>query len=341
MGHNAEANEAYGREWHPIGTLYARRALDPVIDVVVAIADDFANCPAKYQRVPDPVADTLGHFRSLVGRDPDWPDAAQRVALSGGVIDGLGVPAAGVRKAAIVFVEQSSATTEPRLRRAAREATDTLRASCEQSEGAAMALAERQLGSLFERAASVLTSEEVTGAFGLEGLPAQPDGRSGLAPFLSPGMVALYEAVRRTTNGTRGRTPAEEQKLGTVQRIARHGADALSMAMDGHDDGRLDTALESAYNWARALQDLLVGIDVPRAWLDPRYLLSLQTAERDILPPSPAGEIELDTPALQAWAAAAPEMPYFRGTFTVSNEVCCSTACSCSSRTCSSGTCDQ
>lgn len=215
MGPNAEANEPYGREWHPIGALYARRALDPVIDVVVAIADDFANCPAKYHRVPDRVADTLGGFRSLVGRDPEWPDAAQRVAFSGGVIDGLGVSAAGLRKAAVVFVEQSSATTEPRLRRAAREAADTLRVSCEQSGGAAMALAERRLGSLFERAASVLTSEEVTGAFGLAGLPAQPDGRSGLTPS---SVLGWSRCTRRSDGRPTGRRAGFPRKSRSWER---------------------------------------------------------------------------------------------------------------------------
>src|SRR6266542_3571741 len=260
MTEQAGAVDASERVWHPIGAIYARRNLDTLIDLAVAVAHNFDRQPTQYLSVDEQLAETMSRFKHLLGRDPDWPDAPQRVALSGSVLDGLAIAMAGLRKAAIVFVERGAGSAEPRLRRAVQEAAQVLRVSGGRVEGAVTAMAERRLGAISGQAAAVLSSQ------------------------------AIYDA-----NGVPpARRPLAEYKLSTIQRIARHGADAISLALGSvEDDGQLDAAVESAYNWARALQDLEVGIDVARAWLDQAYLFSLEVAERDILPPNPAGDIEL------------------------------------------------
>ncbi len=325
MTEQAGAVDASERVWHPIGAIYARRNLDTLIDLAVAVAHNFDRQPTQYLSVDEQLAETMSRFKHLLGRDPDWPDAPQRVALSGSVLDGLAIAMAGLRKAAIVFVERGAGSAEPRLRRAVQEAAQVLRVSGGRVEGAVTAMAERRLGAISGQAAAVLSSQAIYDANGLPS--ARADGRTGFEPLLNPDLALLYGTINRPTIRPPARRPLAEYKLSTIQRIARHGADAISLALGSEeDDGQLDAAVESAYNWARALQDLEVGIDVARAWLDQAYLFSLEVAERDILPPNPAGDIELESPELNFRAVRDVTVmeAFAEGTSTVSGEICCS-----------------
>jgi hypothetical protein len=320
--------------WHPIGSLYAYRALDPVIGLVAAVADDFADRPIRYGPVPEHVADVLSGFSFRMGNDADWPSAPERAALSGRLLDGLAVEAAAVRKAAIVFAEHGTGAAELRLRSAGREAVTALRASCERVEGSPLRLAGRRLGIVFGRARDVLGDPAVAGVFGAS--PIDADGTSSLLPLLKPEMTVLYDTVTATMTRPEFMRLRYQGRMAAFQRVARHGAETFTRAMAAEDDESLDAALESAYAWARGLQDIMAGVDVARAWVDRRYLFALQLPERDILPVNPVGEVELDVPGLQVRALEG--LPH-TVTLTVDMEICCTTA-GCVSISCmSSGGC--
>ncbi|GIH94325.1 hypothetical protein Psi01_49550 [Planobispora siamensis] len=326
--------DSQGPAWNPIGSLYAYRALDPVIGLAAAIAGDFADRPIPYSQIPEQIADLLSDFSSRLGNDPDWPAVAERAALSGRVLDGLAVEAAAVRKAAIVFTERGTGAAEPRLRRAAREAVTALQESCERVEGSPMRLADRRLDALFGRARDVLGDPAVAAVFGAA--PIHTDGTSSLPPLLGQEMTVLYNAVAATVTRPEFTRLRHQRRMAAFQRVARRGAETFALVMVAKDDESLDAAMESAYGWARALQDIIAGVDVARAWVDRRYLFALQLPERDVLPVNPGGEVELDVPGLQVMAAEG--LPH-TVTLTIDMEICCSTA-GCVSISCqSSGGC--
>src|SRR5262245_11087753 len=239
--------------WHPIGSLYAYRALDPVIGLVAAVADDFADRPIPYGPVPEQVADLLSDFSCRLGNDPDWPAAAERAALSGRVLDGLAVEAAAVRKAAIVFTEHGTGAAELRLRNAGLEAVAALRASCEGVQSSPLGLADRRMDTVFGRAREVLGTAAVERPFGAA--PVDAEGTSSLLPLLGPEMTVLYDAVAATMTRPEFMRPRHQRRMAAFQRVARRGAETFARVMVAEDDESLDAAMESAYGWARGLQD--------------------------------------------------------------------------------------
>jgi mersacidin/lichenicidin family type 2 lantibiotic len=292
---------------NPIARSYSLRTLDRIIDVAEAIASDFERNPSVYQKIPEEVAGTLRSLRELTGRQPDWPDRAQREALTGPLRQGLCRVMATLRKTAIEAGEQDPV----RAAEAFREAVDKFRLSCHRYEATAIAVQD-QLDVIFGRAMRVLGREEVTSRFGL---PAVPPTES-LAGIFGPEITRLQDAVIDAV--LRPELHGRTERFPTLQLVARHGAETISFALS--DGDHLGLAMASARNWADALRDLLDGVDIVRAWRDPSYRFSLQVPERDLLPPNPAGEIELEHAALQPRRAG---VGVSFDTITVAGEVCC------------------
>lgn len=311
---------------HPLVRIYLARAFDPIIEAARGVSRDVVERQNAYERLPDATAQLLSDFRTYIGKHPEWPDAAQRILTVRRTLSRFYFSFASIRRSAISLAQSASDRSEQVARRSLIEEATALRASVAPIEGDELeALAAIETG-LLRRAETVLTSKEVAAVFGAAEVPAGawPDG--GL---YSAQMAYLCERVSRmvTVGGT-----IFQPKLSLIQRAGHHGAvtlaGVLDPSFDPDDDDRVDTIVQSASSWAAALGDLLFRLDVVRAWTDPSYRNWLLSLEQDMLPPHPAGEIDLEGTNL--WLPSR-KFGLAAGTETVAHEVCCSTSTPCGS----------
>jgi mersacidin/lichenicidin family type 2 lantibiotic len=311
-----------GRVEHPLAQVYLVRALDPVIEIARAISEDFVKRPQFYTRVPDDIARLLADFRSLPGRHPDWPNAPQRAFTSSKLYSRFCSGFAGIRLAAIVFMKRETRGDDPTSGRSFLEAAALVRASVRPLEGTALSAVERTNAGMLTRAMTVLSSKPVSGAFGIAELPGGdwPDGG-----MFSPQLGYLCESVSQTLALHK---PISQPMLSRLQRAAHYGATTIAGVLDsalGEADGdRFADVMHAASGWAAALGEVSRGIDTKRAWTEPAYRHSLTPLEKDVTPPHPSGEIEVEGTIRTA-------SPTFRhaglgfSTESVNGEYCCCT----------------
>lgn len=323
MSDPALAGEAH---FHPIGELYARWALNFMVDLAHAIAHDFVVRPRHYRAVPEEIASILADFRFKLGSDPQWPDAFQRT-LSFRMLYPVCVAAAPLREAAMTYQgRQREADESPA--EAYRQSARDFREQAGGVEGSALATVSYQTASIFDKATAVFTSPEVAQAFGLTPAPA---GWPLSGEFSMAAAALVDEAVKtlrrvRAEAGEYSRIGADgparrfyvpavtvamsPAKLITLQQAACYGARMISDAMaEDFTRERFAASASNALSWSKALQKLVP--DVARAWKDVDYRARLTDLEWG-LAPNPAGD-------------PMPElfMANLASTFTVSGEVCC------------------
>jgi mersacidin/lichenicidin family type 2 lantibiotic len=328
MAEDTGSVPAYVAPQHPLGRMYAHRALDSVVELAYALSADFLERPGRYRDAPDDIATLLTQFHGFTGSNAEWPAAEQRTATSNGALVRLSGEMANLRRAAIIVSERGSRHSETLLRRALLESASSLRSSARWIEGSALDVGEGQIRSMFERAEQILRREEIARTFGLPALPpgAWPDGG-----IYSVEAAYLCEVVTSHL-AHRGRLEYISQpKFGILQRVAYYGSIAISCAMDPsfEEEDHSTELISTAYGWATALQNLLSHLDIVRVWTDVDYRARLQAVERDMLPPHPAGEIEYGALMIGPWGprpggGAPPSGPILDQTYTVSGEVCCS-----------------
>jgi mersacidin/lichenicidin family type 2 lantibiotic len=311
---------------HPLVRIYLARAFDPVILAARGVALDVGERPHAYQHLPEAIAHTFSDFRTYSGKHPEWPDAAQRIVTVRRTLGRFYVSFAGIRRSAMSLAESASRRGELVARSTLAEEAMALRAAVAPLEGEELeALAAVETG-LLRRAETVLTSQAVAAAFGAAEVSGGgwPDG--GL---YSAQLAYLCEQVsRRVAIGGVFFQP----RLSLIQRAAHHGAVTLATVLDPSfdpdDEDRVDAITQSASSWAEALGGLLFRLDVVRAWTDPSYRNRLLSLEQDILPPNPAGEIDLEGTNLLLQSRMFVQAA---GTWTVSHEICCSSSTPCGS----------
>jgi mersacidin/lichenicidin family type 2 lantibiotic len=327
---------------HPIANIYVARALDPVVEIACAVSHDFVARPHHYKRVPDQVVGLLENFRSSLGNHPEWLSASQRNFASCRLINRFSSGFAGIRLSAIRYINSVSGPGGPIARRSCMEAAELLRASTQPLEGAGLSAIERVNSTMLARAVTILSSSSVSEAFGVAEVPSGDWPQGGM---FSPQLGYLCESVSQTFNLDR---PVFQPKLSVLQRAAHHGAATISGILDASlteaDADRVSDVMYSASAWAAALGNLLSSISIPRAWSEPAYRRGLHCLERDIMPPHPSGEIDLEgtiRTASPGFPSAVPVSQAFRAmTFTVDIEVCCSTGDFCCGPTGTNGQCD-
>ena len=86
----APSEVAYAAPSSPIAEIFERWTLDLVIDLVLAVANDFIQRPRHYRQVPANVADILSEFKSI-GSAPDMPNGKHRAAIYGALLGRVGV----------------------------------------------------------------------------------------------------------------------------------------------------------------------------------------------------------------------------------------------------------
>ncbi len=309
---------------HPFVQIYFARAFDPLVEAAGHVSRDIVERRRAYERLPDPIAQLLSDFRTYTGKHPEWPDSAQRILTVRRTLGRFYVSFAGVRRAAISLAESASDRSERVARSSLIEEATALRAGIAPLEGAELeALASVGTGML-RRAEMVLTSKEVAAAFGAAEVPAGtwPDG--GL---YSAQLTYLCEQVSRTVTAA---GVIFQPKLSLIQRAAYHGAvtlaGVLDPSFDPDDNDRVEAIMQSASSWAGALGGLLFRLDIVRAWTDPSYRNWLLSLEQDILPPHPAGEIDLEGTHLLLQSRM---LGVAAATDTIAGEICCSSSTPC------------
>lgn len=314
-------------DFHPIGELYGRWALNFLVDLAHAIAHDFVVRPRNYRDVSDEVGSILADFRFKLGSDPQWPDPFQRT-LCFKMLYPVCVAAAPLRDAAMAYQGRLRETDESLADTYLQTARD-FREQAGGVEGPALATVTYQTASIFDNAKAVLACPGVAQAFGLPPVPAEnwPLGGqfSGAAAGLVDEVIKTLRRVRteagqyrRIGENNRALRPLVPEvtvamspaKFLHLQRAAYYGARMISDAMT--DDFTLERSATSAGNavsWSKALQKLVP--DVTRAWKDLSYRSRLTDLEWG-LAPNPAGD---PTPELFPGGLIS--------THTASGEVCC------------------
>ncbi len=321
------------RSSHSIGQIYLTRALDSVIEVACAVSKDFVKRPQLYTRVPDDVARHLANFRSLLGKHPEWPDIYQREFTSSRIVRRFTQDFASIRLSTIKILQGTSDVGAPIARRSLVEAAALLRGNVQPLEGTALSAVERANSGMLNRAITVLSS--VSTAFGIAEIPTGgwPDGG-----IFSPQLGYLCEGVSQALTPDK---PILQPKFSMLQRVAHYGSLTIDGVLnpsftDANSDRVLDV-VQSASAWAAALSSLLVGIDIARGWKEPQYREGLSGIERDILPPHPSGETDIEG-TISTESARFMRMPGLGfSTETISGEICCSTGDLCNTDYCGGG----
>jgi mersacidin/lichenicidin family type 2 lantibiotic len=307
---------------HPLAQIYFARALDPVIEIARAVSDDFVKRPQLYTRVPDDVAILLANFRSLIGKHPEWPNASQRSYTSSKFVSRFCQGFAGIRLSAILYIQRVSDSGRPLAQHSFIESAALLRASVQPLEGTVSFAVERTNSGILKRAMSVLSSSSVSTAFGVAEVPSGDWPSGGI---FSPQLAYLCESVSQSLALKK---PIVQPTLSILQRAAHHGADTISGVLDPSftdaASGRVPDVMQSASAWATALHELLLRIDMSRAWREPEYRGCLHCLEKDIMPPHPSGEINLEG-TVKTESPRLSSAGLGLSTETVEHEVCCCT----------------
>ena len=319
---------------HPLADIYVVRALDPVIELSRSVAGDFVTRPEQYTRVSADQTTLLKNFRVLPGKHPDWPDAAQRSFALARLLGRFCQSFAALRLAAMQFVQAGPRSGSPMGQRAFVDAATLLRATVQPLEGAALSALAETHTAMLQRALEAVSSEHVPAAFGATAISREewPKG------MFSPQFGFLCESISKTLSVEK---PLRQATVSALQRAAHHGRQTLVAVLGPtfpESDDQISEAIHSATGWAAALGDILAGINVARAWQDPAYRASLNALERDVMPPHPSGEIDVEG-TIKTQAARFPSGSLGFSTETVAGEICCCTGdLSCGNET--NGQCD-
>lgn len=317
------------RSSHPLAQIYLARALDPVIEIAEAVSEDFIRRTYLYTKTPDDIATLLANFRTLRGKHSEWPDAAQRTLTSSFAISRFFQAFASIRLAAIQSDQHGSGRGDGGAQKALADLASRLRASVRPLEGAALSAVAKTNAGMLERAVTLLTSIQVSSAFGVGEIATGDWPDRGL---FSPQLGYLCESVSGTLKAVSGtlklHLPVRQPALAMLQSAGHYGSVTIDRVLDptfdDSDRERNRDVIYAASAWARALSEILSRIDIARAWKDPTYRGRLFPLEKDMMPPHPSGEISLD-------GLVKTDSPRFRpvrlgySTETVAHEICCCT----------------
>jgi mersacidin/lichenicidin family type 2 lantibiotic len=304
---------------HALAEIYVARALDSIVDLAGAVARDFVKRPQQYTRASSDETTLLTNFRLLVGKHPEWPDAAQRSFASKKPLARTSQPFTAVRLAAIQFVRNASAPGSSTAQRSFIDAATFARATVQPLEGAALSAVANMHSALLRRAVGAVSC--VSAAFGVA-VPTEGAWPQGM---YSPQFDYLCENISQTLHLD---PPLRQTTMSSLQRAAHYGAatvnGVLNPSLADAGDEVLSDVIHAATSWAAALAELLSRIDIARAWKDPAYRARLHALEKDIVPPHPSGEITLEG-TIRTQSARLPSISVGFSTETVAGEICCST----------------
>jgi len=256
-----------------VALLYELWTLDVVTDLGAVCGFVFAGHAQQFKNVGRATADSMAVLRYRTGNDDQHLDANQRSDLCTpllGASDGtrhddsgsaFHEAAAGLRQAAVDFVQRSFDSGEQQLRNAFRDAAKSFHAYLSGIGGAVAESAARRLGPHFDEVAAVLRDPQFSGGLGLPPAPNAPWPRFG---DLNGDGAALVEALDREASeaGLTARTPLDQAEFMAIQRIADQGAasiDAIFADPVMTTDAAADATINGAYRWWTAIRDYRGG----------------------------------------------------------------------------------
>lgn len=312
-----------------LGALYQRYVLDRVVEVARHISHDFVRRPRHYRAVPEKIAEILESFRIRTGSDPAWLSAEQREVVFGAIFGSTFTSASiGVRSASIAYVDRGAEKSKDLLHQVRDEAA-AFHTYLKSIEGRAISMADKETGSVFQSAIEVLRSKEVAGVFGLPAVTGEdwPLEEPGHEDVDSSAGGNLIVEVQRTLGPASVRPIVTPYRFFMLQRVAYYGALTIVGVLNEaglSSDSHAQELVRNAYGWEKALQALLSGIDVVRAWKEPQYRQELSPFERATMVPHPSGEVGLEGTQLDPEATALSRRGLGFSTWTI-KEICCST----------------
>jgi hypothetical protein len=162
-----------------IADLYTIWTLNCIIDLAQLMALDFVWRPTRYQLLDERAAALLTSFRTLVGRDPDWPGRFQRIMVLYPYFGRSAIVTAAsdrsqfqrlgsqMRYSASLVVERSaSGAQREALVRPFMSSVQALSLFLQQQNGRALASSAPQVASIFRSASELFGNESVAAAFG-------------------------------------------------------------------------------------------------------------------------------------------------------------------------------
>lgn len=309
---------------HPLADLYVARALDPLIELAREVAGDFVMRPQHHTRASAEDASLLGNLRLMVGKHPEWPNAVQRSFASSRIFARMCQSLAALRLSAIRYVQSTSESGAPIARLGVVESAELVRATVQPLEGAALAAVAETHLTMLRRSVAAIGSERLASSYGITDLQVEDWPES----VYSPRFGYVCEGISQSLALDH---PLRQPEVSSLQRAARYGAATISGVcagrLDEADDDRFVAVVHSAVAWATALGEVLSRLDVARAWRDPAYRSRMAPLERDMMPPHPSGEVDVEGTVRTEAARFAPSgrgVSWF-STETVAGEICCCT----------------
>ncbi len=315
---------------HWVAQVYQFWALDYVIELVRAIAQNYTEKPTRFRSLPADVQGVLSDFQKRLGVDPSFPNFVQRRSVYEAQLgDWFHEASTGFRATVVAFIERTPDAARDTAVHAVRDAVRSVRAQLSHRDGAAAQNERAQIALMFSKALIVLRSEETARAFGLRAAPSETWPFDGA---LDPSGAEMVEFVAgELFPNIPGRMSGYKFLL--LQRAAHHGAATLTglMAEESRSPGLLEQVLSSAYAWATSVRELMPLSNIAMAWKWEYYRRALSGFEQSLIPDHPSGEVEFTGTELQAavvrtnlaWGALAGAGALM--TNTLGSEVCCST----------------
>ena len=252
-----------------IAHLYELWTLDVVTDLGVVCGSVFAGHAQQFKNVGRATADAMAALRYRTGNDDQHLDATQRSDLctpllgasDGTAHDDTAAPfheaAAGLRQAAVDFVQRSFDSGEQQLRNAFRDAAKSFQSYLSVVEGSVAESAVRRVGGHFDEVVAVLRDPKFSGGLGL---PPAPNAPWPLFGDLGGDGAALVEALDKegAAAGLTTREPTDQAQFVAVQRIADQGAasiDTIFADATLAKDPAADAAINGVYRWWTAIRD--------------------------------------------------------------------------------------
>lgn len=330
---------------HPLGELYKRYALSPLIEIVEYLSHDFVARPQLYANVSSDVRDILEDFRFKLGKHPKWPNAFQRT-LNFKIIGAVNLAGPPLRAAALACAQSEGEKSQTRLLESFTEACSAFREELEGLDGSSLRANCDQICEIFDSAVTVLQDAGVANAYGCSPAPAKnwplqrpfSGSAAGLIEeILNSGKRAacMAGAFRRLSDANPRERPLIPQllirvprtKFLALQQAAYFGGSTISAIVspseEPHEVGDL---VSTVYGWTLALQRLIP--DPARAWTDLDYRSRLTDLEWG-LAPNPVGDAR---PKLLGPRAGGVQTDTIDGqrccsspgaTKTISGEICC------------------
>lgn len=301
--------------------IYTYFFLDHIVEAATRLSGMHAERSQRFTNLND---DTLEIFRRLqhdCGKGCGWPDSTER----GEIFDlALGPPfvaaSSALRRAVLAMmnceIQSAAAAHHAAVDDAAYDIRDMLGS---RDAGDVQSLSTR-LEPIFAASVKILSSPSVRKTFGEFSAPAKDWPMTERA---SPSDVTfldlVFEAQQRSTCHA-----TNQYYFGLIQRVGVLGGKSIDAVLrhSGDDNSRQEICT-TAYRWERALSDLVPVQAVVRSWREPEFRLRLTPQEQFAMPAHPSGDVDTQNAGLRRFTGPASQAG--GQTFTVNNEICCST----------------